>query len=274
MTMTETTTGTTTTETTTTGTTTGTTEPPEVSAGNRGWRSFGEGRRVARARVLVSSLRTRILAGYLALLALAVVASVAVGRQLLINDLNERIESRLAVVVTEIRGISARSRPVRGESAADRVRGIFTGYLRNNYPPRDGMLITLIDGRPFLRSRNSVPYRIDNDRGLMARWSRISESDRGKANTPGGPIEFLAVPLRARDRTQGIFVAVVFRDPAEAELQAAVRATGIVGLVVLLLGAILAWRLAGGVLRPVRTLTETTRSITDSDLSRRIQVRP
>ena len=252
--------------------TTATTELPQRRNRGRRARRPHSVSEPGRARAFVSSLRTRILAGYVALLLLAVVASFAVGRQVLLNDLNERIDARLTVVANEVRGISARGVARPGQSATARVRSIFRGYLRNNLPPRDGMLLTLVERQPFLRSRTAVPYRVDLDRALVARWAAVRDSDRGRADTPGGPIDYLAVPLRSRGQTRGVFVAVVFRDPAQAELASAVRATGVVGLAILLLGSLLAWRLATGVLRPVRGLSATAQAITDSDLSRRIPV--
>lgn len=251
---------------------TGTTEPPGTGGDDRrdggGWPD----RLVNRARLLASSVRTRILVGYVALLALAVVGTFAVGRQVLLADVNERIDSRLSVVVTEVRGIARRDDAVQREPFADRVRRILRAYLRNNFPPRDGTLLTLVGGEPFLRDRGPVPYRVDRDQALVARWAGLGESDRGSAPTPAGPIEYLAVPLRAQGRTQGVFVAVVFRDPAQAELDEAIKAVGAIGLGALVLGSALAWQLAGGVLRPVTTLSDTTRAISETDLSRRIPV--
>ena len=49
-------------------------------------------------------------------------------------------------------------------------------------------------------------------------------------------------------------------------------AAGAVGLGVLLLGSLLAWRLADRVVRPVTALTSTARSISETDLSGRIPV--
>ncbi|HEV3503781.1 MAG TPA: HAMP domain-containing sensor histidine kinase, partial [Actinomycetes bacterium] len=58
-----------------------------------------------------------------------------------------------------------------------------------------------------------------------------------------------------------------------AEADAAVRAATAVGLGVLVLGSLLAWRLAGNVAEPVADLTRTARTISETDLSRRIPVR-
>ena len=48
------------------------------------------------------------------------------------------------------------------------------------------------------------------------------------------------------------------------------RAVGGVGIALLLLGTLLAWRLADRVIRPVTELTETARAISETDLSARI----
>jgi two-component system, OmpR family, sensor kinase len=52
----------------------------------------------------------------------------------------------------------------------------------------------------------------------------------------------------------------------------ALRVAAGVGLAMLLVGSVLAWLLADRVLRPVKTVTDTARSISGGDLSRRIPV--
>jgi len=70
----------------------------------------------------------------------------------------------------------------------------------------------------------------------------------------------------------GVFVVAVFRDLQRGPFDDAILATGAVALAVLLIGSLLAWRAAESVLRPVRSVTQTARAITESDLSRRIDV--
>ena len=67
-------------------------------------------------------------------------------------------------------------------------------------------------------------------------------------------------------------MAAIFRDRARADSEAVEGAVGAVGIAVLLLGSLLAWRLADRVLTPVTALTATARSISETDLSRRIPV--
>ena len=145
-------------------------------------------------------------------------------------------------------------------------------HLSTTISPRDGVLLTFVEGRPFLRSRGDVPYRLDRDPALIARWGRLDAPDRGRVDTPAGPVEYVAVPLRAGGKTRGVFVASVFWNPAKSDLETALKAAGAVGLAALVLGSLLAWLLADRVLRPVRPLTRTARSISESDLTRRIPV--
>ena len=91
--------------------------------------------------------------------------------------------------------------------------------------------------------------------------------------TPAGRVEYLALPLRAGEATAGVFVAAIFRDRTDDDIEEAVVAAGAVGVAVLLLGSLLAWRLADRVVKPVAELTQTARAISESDLGRRIPER-
>jgi two-component system OmpR family sensor kinase len=223
-------------------------------------------------RRLASSVRTRILAGYVALLALALVASFVVARQVLLHDLQQRIDDRFSQATAGLATVAAGNDPATGQPFGSNVRRILRVHLSTTISPSDGVLLTFVEGRPFLRSRGDVPYRLDRDPALIARWGRLDAPDRGRVDTPAGPVEYVAVPLRAGGKTRGVFVASVFWNPAKSDLETALKAAGAVGLAALVLGSLLAWQLASGVLRPVRTLTRTARSSSESDLTQRIPV--
>ena len=221
-----------------------------------------------------ASLRTRIVAWLIGILALATVSSVLVTRTVLLVRLDQRIDAELVQESAELRRLATGNDPDTGDPFGSRARRIFEVYLQRNVPSEDEAFITFVEGRPFLRSPRVVPYRLDRDPELVARWGMLRRSERGDAETPAGRVEYLAVPLNAGGATEGVFVAAVFRDHrAEVEADEAVRAVGAVGVVVLLLGSLLAWRLAGKMIGPVTALTRTARSISGTDLSRRIPVR-
>jgi signal transduction histidine kinase len=86
-------------------------------------------------------------------------------------------------------------------------------------------------------------------------------------------VEYLAIPVKAGQATRGVFVAAIFRDRELANIAPAIWGAAGVGLATLLVGSLLAWRVAEGVLRPVRLVTDTAAAISTSELTRRIDVR-
>jgi two-component system OmpR family sensor kinase len=217
-------------------------------------------------------LRGRMLLAHVGLLAIAVIASVLVARQLLLVRLEERIDHELAQEVSELRLLAEGRDPATGEPFGTDVRRIFQVFLQRNIPTRNEVLITYVDGRPFERSPTlrAPPYRLEEDPQLTERWGRLDGSDRGEISTPGGRLQFLAVPVRIPGAEPATFAVGIFRDREEEELNDAITALAGVGLALLLAGSVLAWRLAGGVLRPVRAVTSTARSISATSLERRI----
>ena len=213
-----------------------------------------------------------MLLAHVGLLAIAVVASVLVARQLLLVRLEERIDHELAQEVSELRLLAKGRDPQTGRPFGTDVRRVFQVFLERNIPARNEVLITYVDGRPYERSPTvrAPPYRLDRDPELTARWGRLEETDRGEISTPGGRVRFLAVPVVIPQAPPATFAVGVFRDREEAELNDAITALAGVGLALLLAGSVLAWRLAGGVLRPVRAVTSTARSISATSLEGRI----
>ncbi|MGH3024723.1 MAG: sensor histidine kinase [Gaiellaceae bacterium] len=223
-------------------------------------------------RRLHASFRFRILAGYVGLLAVATLVSIVVAREALDRRLDQRIDAQLVQESEELRQLAIGNDPATGAPFNARVERIFRVFLRSNVPSANEVLLTFVDGEPFLRSGQIMPYRLDEDPELVARWGSLAESDRGAVETPGGRVEYLAVPLLSGDRTGGVFVAAVFRDRESDEVGDALRVVVGVGLAMLLIGSVLAWLLADRVLRPVTAVTQAARSISGGDLSRRIPV--
>ncbi|HEV3477816.1 MAG TPA: ATP-binding protein [Gaiellaceae bacterium] len=217
-------------------------------------------------------LRARILVGHAGLLAIAVVASVLVARQLLLARLEERIDHELAQEVSEFRLLARGRDPRTGRPFGSDIRRVFEVFLARNVPTRNEVIVTYVDGRPYARSRSlrAPPYRLDRDPRLTARWGALTQTDKGEISTPGGRVRFLAVPVLVSNAPVATFAVALFRDREEAELNDTIIALAGVGLAALLVGSILAWRLAGGVLRPVRAVTATARAITETSLARRI----
>jgi two-component system OmpR family sensor kinase len=222
---------------------------------------------------LLSSIRVRLLTWFVLFLAVATAASVLVVRQILLYRLEQRIDQELVQETKELRVLARGNDPETGEPFAGRVRKIFRVFLARNVPSRNEALITFVDGEPFLRDRQVAPYRLDQDPELVTRWATATKTERGEVATPAGPVEFLAVPVASAGDTGGVFVVAIFEDLEAAEkTDPAIAGVAATGLIVLLIGSLLAWLLAERILKPVGEISHTARSISESDLGRRIDV--
>jgi two-component system, OmpR family, sensor kinase len=234
-----------------------------------------------RVLTLLGGIRLRMVWWFIVVLALATVGSVILVRQVLVQRLDARIESELVQEVDEVRRLADGNDPETGLPFGERVDRIFEVFLARNIPARHETMLTFIDGSLHLYSPHDelaplgeihVAYPIHEDRALVARWANLAEPARGRADTPAGVIEYLAVPFRVGGEPRGVFVVASFRDLQRADTDAASLAAAIVGLVMLVIGSSLAVRLAERILAPVRLVTRTARSISDTDLSKRIPV--
>jgi signal transduction histidine kinase len=237
-----------------------------------------------RRRVLTffGGIRLRMVWWFIVVLALATAGSVILVRQVLVQRLDARIESELIQEVDEVRRLAAGNDPETGEPFGERLDRIFDVFLERNIPARHEVLLTFLGGRlhrysppdePAPLDEVKAPYPLHQDRALVARWANLAEPARGRVDTPAGEIEYLAVPFLADGQPSGVFVVASFRDLQRADTDAATLAAGIVGLLMLVIGSVLAIRLAERILAPVRLVTRTARSISDTDLSKRIPVR-
>jgi signal transduction histidine kinase len=220
----------------------------------------------------VWGIRARILFWYVSILAVSITAAVLVVRLVLVRQIDGRISDALAQEAQELRKLSGGRDPITGEPFGGRVKRIFDVFLRRNIPLRNEAFLTFVDGRPFERSFPQLPYRLDKDPALVELWGGLREPRRGEVETPAGTVEYLGLPLRGDERTSAVFVAAIFRDRELADIGPAVWGAAGVGLATLMIGSLLAWRVAEGVLSPVREVTETAAGITSGDLARRIRV--
>jgi signal transduction histidine kinase len=232
--------------------------------------SSRERRGAERLRWGPSSLRARIVAWFIVVLALSTIGIVIVTYEVLQIRIDQRIDADLEQESDELRRLNGSIDPATGKTFVSASR-IFDVYLARNVPSRHEAFITFVAGEPYLHSRQVIPYRLDGDPELVARWANLTEGDSGVVSTPAGRVKYLAVPINSPSgETGGVFVVAVFRDRADSDASAAVFAAGAVGLGVLLLGSLLAWRMADRIVQPVTALTHTAQSISETDLSRRI----
>jgi two-component system OmpR family sensor kinase len=129
------------------------------------------------------------------------------------------------------------------------------------------VVVMFVDGRRFGTISAGRGGQLNLD-AQSARWARLERAERGDVETPTETVRYLAVPVRPR----GAFVVAASLSAERANVNEAVRLAALVLLSVLLIASALAWAVAGRVLAPLRVLDETARSISATDLTRRIPV--
>jgi signal transduction histidine kinase len=218
-----------------------------------------------------SSIRVRIVVGYVVLVAAALAISILVTRQVLLGRLDREIDRALAQEVEELRNLASGNDPATGEPFGADAQAILDTFLRRNVPAANEAFYAFVGGDRFLSSFDA-PQEVWDDRQLVQRWSSVTEPTRASVSSAVGEVTYLAVPLIAAGETNGVLVVAHFPRADRDEILVVVRVLTIAGVVVLAASALLAWSLAGRVLRPVRDLTATARRISDTDLSQRIEV--
>ena len=86
-------------------------------------------------------LRARILLGFVAMLALATVASVLVARQLVVEQLDNRIDRDLVQETQELRRLAGGVDPATGRPFGARVRRIFDVFFARNVASRNEAML-------------------------------------------------------------------------------------------------------------------------------------
>jgi signal transduction histidine kinase len=229
-------------------------------------------RRPPLARRITGGVRTRILASYVILLAIAAFASVLAVRQVLLVRLDDRIEEDLQQEVEEFRALAGGNDPKTGRPFGNDVKRIFAVYLERNVPDDDEELITV--------PRNGTPRRDGGDNtqsftfgDFIERWRTLNEVERGDVDTPGGPVRYVAIPVRgAGEATLGTFVVASFVADERDEVDEAVTIVAVVAAAVLLLGSIVAFSIVGRVLAPLSGLRDAAASVSGTQMDQRIQV--
>ncbi|MBY5163061.1 sensor histidine kinase [Salsipaludibacter albus] len=214
--------------------------------------------------------RTRILGWYVLLLAVSLAAALLIQRAFLLDRVVRDTDAALDQEVEELGQLATGTDPETGEPFGGDVAAIFDVYLRRNVGVSGEGIVTFVDGERFLAD---IPGSVWADDGLFEPWAAVDRPVRDQLATVDGPVRFVAVPLQAGGDAVGTFVAAVALEDRLAQVDAAVRLAALIYGSIFLVASLMAWLAAGQVLRPLKELREATETISESDLTTRIDVR-
>jgi two-component system, OmpR family, sensor kinase len=223
-------------------------------------------------RRFFSSARARILASYLILLLFSTAVGTIVLREVLLARAGERVDDALVQETQEFRRLAKEgNNPETGEPFGTDVGAIFDVFLVRNVPGEAEAFYTFVDGE---RHDESFAPAVKEQRlGPIDELAATTSARRGEFELGETRFRYVAVPVEdSTGRPRGVFaVAIDLSDELDEVNEALQIAVG-VNVGVLILASMLAWVIAGRVLQPLRLLRDTARSITESDLTRRIPV--
>ncbi len=225
-----------------------------------------------------SRLQTRILAAYILLMALLAVIPIAVIHQVLVVHLEDPLEKAISHEIEEFRHLVKNRNPATGKPLRDDMEAMFDTFLESESSLKNRYFITFVDGQFYKSSAKKLPESLQPYTDVMKSWASTIEPEKGKEVHNNSIILYQCEPVVLRysgastktlENSRGV-IAVVYHltDEYQEVNQLMIAVFCVAGL-----GAVVAWILTGQVLARLRLLTETTRLITESDLSQRIAVR-
>jgi signal transduction histidine kinase len=215
----------------------------------------------------------RIVGSLVAAVGLALGVSITLTYLIAAQRLDERIDRDLSQAVEGIITFTATGTdPVTARPFAD-VETLLRAGIERHVVDRNETMIALVNGRPFARSDQEPPLRLDEQPDVVARLAASTRPELNTIRTARGAVRYGAVPVRVSGSPDtGVLVVAVFRDLERSELNRSTWTSAVVAFGTLALAAVAAFAIAGRVLRPVRLVRLAAQQISATDLSRRIPV--
>jgi two-component system, OmpR family, sensor kinase len=224
-------------------------------------------------RRFLSSARARILASYLILLLFSTAVGTIVLREVLLARAGERVDDALVQEVDEFRNLAGGRDPETARKFGTDARRIFDVFLSRNVPGEAEAFFTFVEGRPY--DERFAPAIEENRHDEIDELASTSTNRRGEfEDEDESRFRYVAVPVtdKVTGETYGVFAVVIDLSRELDEVNEALQIAVGVNVGVLILASMLAWVIAGRVLQPLRLLRDTARSISETDLTRRIPV--
>ncbi|MEB3180024.1 MAG: HAMP domain-containing sensor histidine kinase [Nostocaceae cyanobacterium] len=238
---------------------------------------------------LFGQARTRILIWYLVLMAFFVAVAIPTIRQRLFTRVENRVRDELTEEVEGFRELLTseftftkgavwerlqKEYGVRQSySNEQKLSALFDVYLSRELTEDDTFLITFINGRYNKASSRALPELLRRDSEFLESLAKVRQPVRGEKQVPDpsiGSILYKIEPVNIEGKILGVLIVAHVTAGERAEALEAFKVVIEVKIAVLALALVLSWFAAGKVLSPLQLLTATARSISESDLTRRI----
>uniref|UniRef100_UPI00084859F9 sensor histidine kinase n=1 Tax=Cellulosimicrobium cellulans TaxID=1710 RepID=UPI00084859F9 len=233
------------------------------------------------------TVRTRMLAAFLGLSALALLIAGGAAWFLQRGQVDARIEESLRRSAVELQTLGESGvNPATGEPFTS-SEDVVVAAIQLVVPARNEGILGLRAGQAPLVSQQDVQVHLEDDAELLAAVAPFIDGERTvlrSVTTATADYRVLVAPVAVAGATgapdaaaapavePAALVLAYDRSAEHAEFAQVFRTYAIVALGALVLIGVVGWVVAGRLLRPIRVLARTAQRITDTDLSARIPV--
>ena len=229
---------------------------------------------------------TRILLWYLALMGLFIAIAIPAIRYRLIAEVTARVEADMREELEEFEeeliesllesNLNSDLKLTATERANKDIYLAFDKFISTNRAEDDNYFIAIVDGSFYKTNAPFLPEVIAPDSKLMEYWRQITvekESEVGVEDAQIGSVLYKAEPIKTTEKVIGVFIVAHLTAGERQEVLNSFNTVVQVLLLMILIASAIAWVAAGRILTPLKNLSNTLKSISESDLSQRIQVR-
>ena len=246
------------------------------------------GWKLARFRRVIT-VRQRITAAMVAVALFGLTISGATAYYLQNREIDQRVDENLSHLISTVSGLSERAiNPVNGEPL-ESADDVISAAIQLISPGTHQSLLGIRSAGGLLQSQQQQHMELHADAEFVAEARRIAEQGHTALvtiNTDLRQYRVLVLPVfqaadpdadpssgTDTDTGHATLIVAADRSGTHADFNTVFASYALVALAATVLVGLLAWVVAGRLLRPIRVLAQTATSITESDLSRRIPVR-
>ena len=229
--------------------------------------------------------RTRILLWYLVLMCLFTLIAIPMIRYRLISEVNNRVKEDLREALEEFEAelveslleskLNSDLEQTESEIANQNIYSAFDKFIATNKAEDDNYFIAIVNGLFYKTNAPFLPSEIDKNSTLMQHWQEITVEEQAEievGNSKIGSVIYKAEPIKTTEKVIGVFIVAHISAGERNEALNSFNIVIQVLVLMILFASLLAWFAAGKVLAPLRNLSETVKSISESDLSQRIDI--
>jgi signal transduction histidine kinase len=216
----------------------------------------------------------RILLLYALTLLAVVGAAVPIFRTLLFQEVDERVRIDLQEELEDFADTYERW-DAQDPETDEGLTAFLEDFMQTTRPEDDNFHLVVFKWRIFKSNPRALPAVIGPDSDLVAQWRTQTTAIEDKVNVADaavGSILYSTYVLETNDAPRGLFIVAHLSAGERTEALSGVYVFTKVAVGVVIVAFLLAWFASHRLLKPVQDLALTARSISEADLSGRLEV--